>query len=331
MIKLFILALFSLFLGISNVSALEVYFTVDDEAYTLENAKSFYEKYQTYTHNDEVYDLSKYDHVFYDKSGWVAFSDYDLYTVVNRFSEPYDFFVQASTNSHETSNEFIFKEDYFTRLSTTGYFRTVLPFYARGVKVPSSIKLFVKFKTELCANAGSFCSHSSGIDGDYTLVPITDEEGNLYGLLNLAEDEKKSVDYTVKIYLDDVLKDSYTESDFVGNSVTLKGLDDDKLRSDDSNVYEVVLVDGVNEFVLKYYSSTYGTQYQQIKTENNELWLPLNYEYIKTLFPSINFELWTSYEQFSFTLLFNLFFVLFMLFVSFLLIKLFYVLKGWFL
>lgn len=326
MVYLFIMTVFSLFIGLNDVYASDYYYIVDDEKYTLEKAKAFYNKYQSYTNGDVTYDLTKYDYVAYDVSEWVAFSDYDLY--FNHFGSSY--YVSASFNSHDTSNEFIFKNDYFKPLTTSGFFTTSLLYYTRGIKVPISSSYFVKFKTSLCPNAGSFCSHSVGTDGDYTIVPISDDNHNLYGFLNLAQDEKKAVDYTVNIYLDDVVSSSYTESSFVGETVSLKGLDSDKLRADENNKYEVVLTAENNVFELRYYTSTYGTVNQQIHTDNTELPIPFSYDKLKEMFPDVNFELWTSYEQFNFVLMFNLFFVLFMFFIVFILFRIFYFIKGWF-
>lgn len=146
-----------------------------------------------------------------------------------------------------------------------------------------------------------------------------------------GEEIAKTVEYTVNIYLDDKLKDSYNDIGTVGKTVTLKGLSDDKLKADENNKYDAVLVDGTNEFELRYYTSTYGTVYQQINTDNSELYLPFSYDKLKSMFPGINFDLWTSYEQFNFVLVFNIFFVLFLIFIGYIILKMFYFVKGWFL
>ena len=196
--------------------------------------------------------------------------------------------------------------------------------------------VYLKFASYLCDRYSSnakLCSYAIREEGDYKIIQIGWKGKELKGVLNLTDEDfiVKDVGYSVNVYLDDKLKDSYTSTGKVGSNVILKGLNDDKLKADENNKYEVVLVDGTNEFELRYYTATYGTVYQQINTDNSELYLPFGYDKLKSMFPSVNFELWTSYEQFNFVLMFNLFFILFLIFISSIILKIFYFLKGWFL
>lgn len=334
MVYLFMMTIFSLFIGLNDVYASDYYITYDDTRLNYEDAKAFINDNMIYTSSDGVtYNVNDYNSfMFSDVYTWYNYgsSNYldslvfgDSITFSSYDSRDSEFSFLRSYEVLRHNNYFEFKE------SNELYTSYSMPIYTKNVTTPHNV--YVKFKTSLCATSNHFCDNVVSIEGDYSVIQIGVAGGELKGYLNLAEDSTRvPVDYTVNIYLDDVLSSSYTESSFVGETVRLKGLDNDKLRADENNKYDVVLTIENNVFELRYYTSTYGTVNQQIHTDNTELPMPFSYDKLKEMFPDINFELWTSYEQFNFVLMFNLFFVLFMFFIVFILFRIFYFIKGWF-
>lgn len=142
-----------------------------------------------------------------------------------------------------------------------------------------------------------------------------------------------SVEYQVNYYFDNVLQEdlTYISSGNVGCTITIENKSNDVYLDKGDNTYNVVLKDKDNVFNIYYFSKTYGTNYQQINTDNNQLWFPFSYDSLKSLFPSIDFTLWTSYEQFSFTILFNILFILLLFVILYLCYRLFLAVKNWFL
>lgn len=354
MIYFILLSIFSLFIGINNVNAADNFFIEGDNLYatydynwlSFEGLKYWLENYLNYewsfNNTDVKYNVSDYNSILVDGIYWnyipndskkniqhidtVQFGD-SMTLVFNGFL----YFQGDSPHSFKSGdyqfNSSISLNSYYASMGSNPAF---LPLYTKNVS--SSYNVFLKVKSAYCSDYGEFCSHAISVDGDYTVVQIGWKDGELKGFYNLATEEIiKNVDYTVNIYLDDKLKDSYIASGIIGKTVTLKGLSDDKLKADENNKYDVVLADGTNEFELRYYTSTYGTVYQQINTDNSELYLPFSYDKLKSMFPGINFDLWTSYEQFNFVLVFNIFFVLFLIFIGYIILKMFYFVKGWFL
>lgn len=141
------------------------------------------------------------------------------------------------------------------------------------------------------------------------------------------------VKYKVNYYFDNVLQENliYEGSGSVGSTITIENKANEDYLDKGNNTYEVVLKDKDNEFNIYYFSKTYGTNYQQINTDNSQLWLPFSYDYLKSIFPNIDFSLWTSYEQFMFTLVFNILFVILLFLVLYVCYRLFLNIKGWFL
>lgn len=141
------------------------------------------------------------------------------------------------------------------------------------------------------------------------------------------------VKYKVNYYFDNVLQEHliYEGSGSVGSTITIENKSNDDYLDKGDNTYEVVLKDKDNVFNIYYFSKSYGTNYQQINTDNNQLWFPFSYDSLKSLFPSIDFTLWTSYEQFSFTILFNILFILLLFVILYLCYRLFLAVKNWFL
>ncbi len=331
MFYLFVLTIFSLFIGLNNVYAADFYTTFNDSRLNYADAKAYIEEQKTYTDSSgNVYNINDYDSFIYSgvyswySSGNASYlSDLGFGDSIELDStNSFNFIVTNFYGVYRPYNRFNFYES-----SSNISFN--FPVYTKNVTTPYNV--FVKFKTSMCATSNHFCDNNLGTEGDYTIVQIGEAGGELKGYLNLAEDSTKvPVDYTVNIYLDDKLESSYVGNSFAGETVTLKGLDDDKLRADDSNKYEVVLAKENNVFELRYYTSTYGTVNQQIHTDNTELPLPFSYDKLKEMFPDVNFELWTSYEQFNFVLMFNLFFILFLFFIVYILLRIFYFIKGWF-
>lgn len=161
------------------------------------------------------------------------------------------------------------------------------------------------------------------------LQPIYTYSDLLFGV----RDSLPIIDYTVSYYYDDVLQPDLTVNGSAksGTDISIEDKSNDYYLSNENNLSTFKLSESNNNIEIRYYSKNYGTVYQQINTHNSQLYFPFHYDYLKTLFPSINFDLWTSFEQFSFTLTFNLFFIVFLAFLIFLIIKLFYFIKGWFL
>lgn len=355
MIYFILLSLFSLFVGVNNVNASDdcsldgdnLYVTYESNNLTFTGLKYWLENYLNYewsfNNTDDKYNFSTYNSFLVTGVYWsyyendakknIQFVDAVQFgdsMTLNKFDG--SVYVEGNSPHSFSPGSFQFYDSislnsYYDSMRINPYF---FPLYTKNVS--SNYNVFLKVKSAYCSNYGEFCTHASAIDGDYTVVQVGWKGGELKGFYDFATEEViKNVDYTVKIYVDDVLKDSYSDSGIVGKTITLKGLDDDKLKASESNKYEVVLVDGTNEFELRYYTSTYGTVYQQINTDNSELYLPFSYDKLKTMFPSVNFELWTSYEQFNFVLMFNVFFILFMIFIGYIILKMFYFIKGWFL
>ena len=331
MFYLFVLTIFSLFIGLNNVYAGDFYTTFEDSRLNYADAKAYIEEQKTYTDSSgNVYNINDYNSFIYSgvyswyssgNAGYLSDLGFGDSIVLNSDNS----FYFNVTNFYEVSRPF----HRFNFLESSSNYSTYFPIYTKNVTTPYNV--YVKFKTSLCATSNHFCDNNLGTEGDYTIVQIGEAGGELKGYLNLAEDSTKvPVDYTVNIYLDDKLESSYLGKSFAGETVVLKGLDNDKLRADDSNKYEVVLAKENNVFELRYYTSTYGTVNQQIHTDNTELPLPFSYDKLKEMFPDVNFELWTSYEQFNFVLMFNLFFILFLFFIVYILLRIFYFIKGWF-
>ena len=141
-----------------------------------------------------------------------------------------------------------------------------------------------------------------------------------------------SVTYNVNYYFDNILQESlnYSGVGNVGSTITIENKANEDYLDKGNNTYEVVLKDKDNVFNIYYFSKTYGTNYQQINTDNSQLWLPFSYDYLKSIFPNIDFSLWTSYEQFMFTLVFNILFVILLFLVLYVCYRLFLNIKGWF-
>lgn len=355
MIYFILLSIFSLFVGINNVNATsyemidnDIYVTEDSNWLSFEGVKYWLENYLNYEwsfdNTDDKYNVSDYNSILVTGIYW-QYNPTDSKKNIQHISSVQ--FGDSMTISFDDNFGFVLKGNsphsfapgnyqFYNSISFYSYYSNMrsnpvfLPLYTKNVS--SSYNVFLKVKSAYCSNYGDFCSHAVSTDGDYTVVQVGWKNGVLKGFYELATEEIIiNTDYTVKIYLDDVLKDSYSDSGVVGKTVTLKGLNDDKLKADENNKYDVVLVDGTNEFELRYYTATYGTVYQQINTDNSELYLPFSYDKLKSMFPGINFDLWTSYEQFNFVLVFNIFFVLFLIFIGYIILKMFYFVKGWFL
>ncbi len=356
MIYFILLSIFSLFIGANNVSAI-AWSKVDDVIYYDFSYSGFYyddikEKVNNlYSLSDDNYSYNLNDYSSYGFFGLASYnptykvsyiygfnSDVSLIDVGLKFSEYADFDFSGSSKSfYAGSYDFKVGNDWYHDLSSRTSFTTNdVPLYLKGFY--TNYDVYVRFASFLCDDSiyssnAKLCSYSLRDEGDYKIIQIGWKGKELKGLLNLTDEDfiVKDVEYTVNIYLDDKLQNSYSGTGKVGSKVTLKGLSDDKLKADDSNVYEATLIDGTNEFELRYYTSTYGTVYQQINTDNSELYIPFSYDKLKSMFPGINFELWTSYEQFNFVLVFNIFFILFLIFIGYIILKMFYFVKGWFL
>lgn len=353
MIYFILLSIFSLFIGINNVSADGwskvddvFYYTFTDSSFDYDDIK---EKVNNlYSLSDDNYSYNLNDYLSYGFFGLAAYnptykvsyiygfnSSVSFTGLYSSFDGYANFDFSSSLNSfYASSFDFENGQNWYHDLSNkTSYYSNAVPLYLKGFITEYDV--YVKFSSYLCdryTSNAKLCSYSLRDEGDYKIIQIGWNGKELKGLLNLTNEDfiLKDVSYTVNVYLDDKLKDSYSDTGKVGSKVTLKGLSDDKLKADDSNVYEVTLADGTNEFDLRYYTSTYGTVYQQINTDNSELYLPFSYDKLKSMFPGINFELWTSYEQFNFVLTFNIFFVLFLIFIGYIILKMFYFMKGWF-
>lgn len=344
MICFILLSLFSLFVGINNVNAWEYDTSMGERYYLNENLlnavnlKDYIDTYKSYDYNGTTYVFEDYNsYMFYRVNGSYPSDNYILYTA---FGENITLSVSEENSNYLTvsfSNSKLVNRLYNNLGNYNGDYSNFihyseLPLYTKNVM--SKDNVFVRVSSTFCSNFGSFCDNASEADTyGQVYVQIAWKNGEFKGLLNLAEGGIVEVptDYTVKIYVDDKLKDSYSDTGIVGKTITLKGLDDNSLKASENNKYEVTLVDGTNEFELRYYTSTYGTVYQQINTDNSELYLPFSYDKLKSVFPGINFELWTSYEQFNFVLVFNIFFILFLIFIGYIILKMFYFVKGWFL
>lgn len=354
MIYFILLSLFSLFIGVNSVNA-GTWSKVDDAFYyTFSNSNFEYDDIKEKVNN--LYSLSD-DNYSYNLSDYLSYGFFGLasYNTTYKVNYIYGFnssvsFVGLHSGMNEYAdfdysgslksfyaNSYSFSKGqkwYYDLSNQTLYYSNDVPLYLKGFTTKYDV--YLKMASYLCDRYSSnakLCSYALREEGDYKIIQIGWKGKELKGVLNLTDEDfiVKDVGYSVNVYLDDKLKDTYTSTGKVGSNVILKGLNDDKLKADENNKYEVTLIDGTNQFELRYYTATYGTVYQQINTDNSELYLPFGYDKLKSMFPSINFELWTSYEQFNFVLMFNLFFVLFLIFISSIILKMFYFVKGWFL
>lgn len=344
MIYFIFLSIFSLFIGINNVNAFPLYVVIDDDRLNYDYISEFVKNNFQFILRDVSYNLDDYNsYMFFDVGNDTLDNDGDYYkNYISGRAWGTNLFVESSNSSsysryfHLAGNSEKYNYVYWrsnegniVTTSSSG-FDIKIPIYTKNVLVDEDV--YLKVPSKLCLKLDNFCKNAISVDGDYSVVQIGWKNASFKGILNIIEDSKiiKEIDYTVNIYVDDKLNSVFSDTGVVGKTVTLKGLNDDNLKADENNNYEVVLVDGTNEFELRYYTSTYGTVYQQINTDNSELYLPFSYDKLKSMFPGINFELWTSYEQFNFVLTFNIFFVLFLIFIGYIILKMFYFLKGWF-
>lgn len=345
MFYLFILTIFSLFIGLNNVSAYSFdennriigYLDSRFSTYDISTIKNFVDNHSSFESSDGTkYVFDDYNSFIFPSFWGNPSDDYfinDTYFGDEIYFEGIspdnsNYFFVSSKSLYQVSRQYSVFSTWQNSSFTTVF--SLYPIYTKNVKV--AFDYFIKLSKSDCDNFGNFCANASEPDNyGQVLVQVGWKDGELKGFLNLAgEIAEVSTNYTVNIYLDDKFQESYSDIGTVGSKIILKGLDNDKLRADENNKYEVVLVDGENNFELRYYTSTYGTINQQISTDNTELPLPFSYDKLKEMFPGINFELWTSYEQFNFVLMFNLFFILFLFFIVFILFRIFYFIKGWF-
>ncbi len=142
----------------------------------------------------------------------------------------------------------------------------------------------------------------------------TDVDNKFYGVLNRLFDssEKPIYNYTINYYFNNVIDSSKTvvSSDYVGSSINVINYSDNVYNVDNNN-YSYVLDEDNKVINIYYFDSLFGTNNQQISTKNSHLPFLFNMEYIKEIFPSIDFTKFTMSEQFILTILFNILFLLF--------------------
>lgn len=352
MIYFILLSIFSLFIGVNNVNADgfekdgdTIYVTLTYSGFDYDDIKEKVNNLYSLSDDNYSYNLSDYSsYGFFDLGSYnrtyvinYVYGSNSNFLLTDVDSTSYAVFDLKDAFGYFRASSFYFANKgqwYSSYPDGNSFSNSGVPVYLKGFT--TNYDVYLKFASYLCDRYSSnakLCSYALREEDDFKIIQMGWKGKELKGVLNLTDEDfvVKDVSYSVNVYLDDKLQNSYSGTGKVGSTVTLKGLEDDSLKADESNKYEVVLVDGTNEFELRYYTSTFGTVYQQINTDNSELYLPFSYDKLKSMFPGINFDLWTSYEQFNFVLMFNIFFVLFMIFIGYIILKMFYFIKGWFL
>lgn len=287
-----------------------------------------------YPFDDDNYDVKI---AVYEKLA----SKYDWFACTHPYTQPMYCFGGIGKQEYfytryvSMSNVYVYKFSYYSDITED----TEPVFYER-YSFNESMTYFIYFKNFILPDFQdtyefeiSFCDKAS----TSYLCSVRDENNIVkfkagdklmadYNYLN------NSVGYQVNYYFDNVLQEdlTYNSSGNVGSTITIENKANEDYFDKGNNTYEVVLKDKDNVFNIYYFSKTYGTNYQQINTDNSQLWLPFSYDYLKSIFPSIDFSLWTSYEQFMFTLVFNILFVILLFLVLYVCYRLFLNIKGWF-
>ncbi len=134
----------------------------------------------------------------------------------------------------------------------------------------------------------------------------------LYGFMNAIYDNVcVDVEYQINYFYNDVLDSSKTVIGHTcsGDVLNISNLSDSRFHIDD-NVYSVIVSSDNNVFNIKYYDDFFGTNYNQIDTQNEHIYFPFQMNYIRSIFPGIDFTKFTMAEQFIVMILLNLFFIL---------------------
>lgn len=137
--------------------------------------------------------------------------------------------------------------------------------------------------------------------------------------------EPVTVSYKVEYYFDDILDPGKTEYKTGKQYDVISSYEDyatDMYKLVDGS-YSIILSEDESLNVLKIYyrSPLYGTEKSPIETKNQRVWFFFQFSDLKTIFPNVEFGNFTQYQQLVITILVNIFFCLFLLFISYITLK----------
>ena len=172
--------------------------------------------------------------------------------------------------------------------------------------------------------------HFNVIDNRSYDKPIYTYTNLLFGTYKELIKEKTS--YRIEYYFDDLIDVSKTEylSGYVGDKIEYsKDYSSDLYKFFSKEIVE--LTNDVETNVLKVYyrSPLYNTDKQPINIERTKIHFFYTFSDIKSMFSNITFENFTQYEQFVIVLLFNIFYCLFLFFVSYFLLRAIFKVWEW--
>ena len=133
--------------------------------------------------------------------------------------------------------------------------------------------------------------------------------------------------YTINVYLDDIYYKQYSYTNYgeIGSSVVLDLPNSyrDIYEIDDVN-YDFVINEDVNlnEFSVNYYSEYYGTEYQLVDLTDRGVYLFFTFDDLLRVFPHLDINHFTQYQQLVLIFSINIFFVIFLLFIFILVYRL---------
>lgn len=252
----------------------------------------------------------------------------DLFKVENRGINSGSFYSKEyySNSFKITDNDIVFGN--ISTSTTTSLSITMASSFNAGSLIWSNKPL--KYNGETLENYFSYeiTNIDDRLKNYYTFNKLSPELP-IYTYCNLLfgdyiEEEKEKTSYRIEYYFDDLLDNNKTEylSGYVGMSI--KHFND--YSSDLYKLFsneEIILTDNVETNVLKVYyrSPLYNTDKKPINIDRSKIHFFYTFSDIKSMFSSITFENFTQYEQFVIVLLFNIFYCLFLFFVSYFLIR----------
>lgn len=137
--------------------------------------------------------------------------------------------------------------------------------------------------------------------------------------------EPVTVAYKIEYYFDDILDSGKTEYKTGKQYDVISSYEDyatDMYKLVDGS-YSIILNEDESLNVLKVYyrSPLYGTEKSPVETKNQRVWFFFQFSDLKTIFPNVEFGNFTQYQQLVITILVNIFFCLFLLFISYITLK----------
>lgn len=137
--------------------------------------------------------------------------------------------------------------------------------------------------------------------------------------------EPAQVTYKIEYYFDDILDSSKTEFKTSTSGTEIKEYTSyaTELYKLVEGSYSIILNEDESQNILKIYyrSPLYGTEKSPVETKNSRVWFFFQFSDLKTIFPNTEFGNFTQYQQLVVTILVNIFFCLFLLFIAYITLK----------